>query len=68
MGRGARTPVATELVDVARVVNHSIATSPLTCFDPANDGRWLSPSTKVLAYLVRIENRSIRDVMALFAD
>lgn len=67
MGRGARAPLATELQDVARVVNPSIATAPLTCFDPANDGRWLSPSTKVLAYVVRIENRSIRDVMALFA-
>src|SRR5579864_2473616 len=67
IGRGPRAHVATELQDVARVVNPSIATAPLTCFDPANDGRWLSPSTKVLAYLVRIENQSIRDVMALFA-
>lgn len=66
MGRGTRAPVATGLQDVASVVNPSIATAPLTCFDPANDGRWLSPSTKVLAYLVRIENRSIRNVMALF--
>lgn len=67
MGRGARGPVATELLDVARVVSHSIAKAPLTCFDPANDGRWNSPSTRILAYLIRIENRSIRDVMALFA-
>jgi len=67
MGRGARGSVATGLPDVARVVNLSIATAPLTCFDPANDGRWSSPSTEVLAYLVRIENRSIREVMALFA-
>jgi hypothetical protein len=49
------------------VVNPSIGTAPLTCFDPANDGRWLSPSRRVLAYLVRIENRSVRDVMTLFA-
>ncbi len=67
VGRGARAPVATELQDVAAIVDPSIATAPLTCFDPANDGRWLSPSTRVLAYLVRIEKRSIRDVMALFA-
>src|SRR5579864_2151436 len=67
MGRGTRAPVAIELQDVARVVSPSIATAPLTCFDPANDGRWLFPSTKVLAYLVRVENRSVRDAMALFA-
>jgi hypothetical protein len=67
IGRGTRAHVATELQDVGRVVNPSIAMAPLTCFDAANDGRWLSPSTKVLAYLVRIENESIRDVMALFA-
>jgi integrase len=67
MGRGARASVATNLEDVAKVVSPPVATAPLTCFDPTNDGRWLCPSTKVLTYLVRIENRSIRDVMALFA-
>src|SRR5579863_1088950 len=67
MGRGTRDSVATELQDVTRVVNPSIGTAPLTCFDPANDGRWRLPSTRVLAYLVRIENRSVRDVMVLFA-
>jgi hypothetical protein len=67
MGRGTRDSVATELQDVTRVVNPSIGTAPLTCFDPANDGRWPLPSTRVLAYLVRIENQSVRDVMALFA-
>jgi hypothetical protein len=35
--------------------------------DPANDGRWLTPSLTVLAYLGRIENQSVRDAMALFA-
>jgi len=67
MGRGTRDSVATELQDVTRVVNPSIGTAPLTCFDPANDGRWPLPSTRVLAYLMRIENQSVRDVMALFA-
>jgi integrase len=67
MGRGARASVATNPQDVAKVVSPSVATAPLTCFDPTNDGRWLYPSTRVLAYLVRIENPSIRDVMALFA-
>jgi hypothetical protein len=67
MGRGARAGGEIGLQDVAAVVNPLIAASPLTCFDRANDGRWLPPSTKVMGYLVRIENRSIRDVMALFA-
>jgi hypothetical protein len=39
----------------------------LTAYDPAGDGRWPVPPVKVLSYLGRIENRSVRDAMALFA-
>jgi len=67
MGRSNGAHLTTGMNDVAKVVSPPIATAPLTCFDPGNDGRWSSPSTKVLSYIVRIENRSVRDVMALFA-
>ncbi len=44
-----------------------MASAPLTSYDPAGDGRWQVPSVKVLSYLGRIENPSVRDSVALFA-
>lgn len=64
--RGPRT-VPTNLAELAKIVSPAIARAPQTCFDPNNDGRWPTPSVKVLAYLGRIENQSVRDAMALFA-
>ena len=57
----------TNLTELARIVSPVIASAPQTCFDPANDGRWLTPSLPVLTYLGRIENQSVRNAMALFA-
>ena len=57
----------TNLPELAKIVSPPIAVAPYTCFDAANDGRWPTPSLQVLRYLGRIENRSIRDAMALFA-
>jgi hypothetical protein len=64
--RGPRA-VPTNLSELAKIVSPAVASAPQTCFDPANDGRWLTPSLTVLAYLGRIENQSVRDSMALFA-
>lgn len=67
--QGVRGPraVPTNATELAKIVSPAIASAPQTCFDPANDGRWLTPSLTVLAYLGRIENQSVRDAMALFA-
>ena len=67
--QGVRGPraVPTNLTELAKIVSPVIASAPQTCFDPSNDGRWLTPSLPVLAYLGRIENQSVRDAMALFA-
>jgi len=64
--RGPRA-VPTNLAELAKIVSPVIASAPQTCFDPANDGRWLTPSLQILAYLGRIDNQSVRDAMALFA-
>ena len=66
---GIRTSHAlpTNLPELAKIISSPIAVAPFTCFDPENDGRWLTPSLQVLRYLGRIENRSTRDAMALFA-
>ena len=64
--RGPRA-VPTNLPELAKIVSPAIANAPQTCFDPANDGRWQTPSLVVLRYLGRIENQSVRDAMALFA-
>jgi integrase len=64
--RGPRA-VPTTLSELAKIVSPAVASAPQTCFDPANDGRWLTPSLTVLAYLGRIENQSVRNAMALFA-
>lgn len=52
---------------LAAMVSPEIARAPLTVFDPANDGRWRSPHPKVVAYLRRIDNQSLRDMLALYS-
>jgi integrase len=52
---------------LARIVSPEIASAPLTSLDPHNDGRWPAPHPKVVAYLARMSNQSLRDVMALYA-
>jgi len=52
---------------LAAMVSPEIAQAPLTFFDPANDGRWPAPRPRVIAYLGRIANQSLRDVLALYA-
>lgn len=55
------------LQELARIIAPEIAQAPHTCFDPLNDGRWPAPAPKIIAYLGRIENQSLRNAMALFA-
>lgn len=57
----------TNLSELAKIISPAIARAPLTSYDPAADGRWQVPPVKVLSYLGRIENQSVRDAMALFA-
>ena len=67
--QGMRAPHAlpTNLPELAKIISSPIAQAPYTCFDASNDGRWRLPPPKVLRYLGRIENRSVRDAMALVA-
>jgi hypothetical protein len=46
-----------------RNVSPAIATAPRTCLDPLHPGRWPAPSGKILAYLARIRDRSLRDTL-----
>src|SRR5712691_1822312 len=52
---------------LTKAVSAAIASAPLTFFDRDNDGRWQPPHPKIVAYLVSIRNRSLRDVMTLYA-
>jgi integrase len=67
LGVRASRALPTNPPELAKIVSPAIAVAPFTCFDPHNDGRWLTPSLQVLRYLGRIDNRSVRDAMALFA-
>lgn len=67
LGVRASRALPTNLSELAKIVSSPIAAAPFTCFDPGNDGRWLTPSLQVLRYLGRIDNRSVRDAMVLFA-
>jgi hypothetical protein len=67
--QGIRVPHAlpSNLEELAKIISPAIAEAPFTCFDPSNDGSWRTPPPQVLRYLGRIENRSLRDAMALVA-
>ena len=60
-------PVSVAISDLTPVLSAEIRGARYTCFDPANDGRWETPHVKVLLYLPKIENQSLRDSMALYA-
>ena len=70
-GRGfkakARYPQIGTLKDLIPHIAPEIASAPLTCFDPNNDGRWPIPTAKVIGYIRAIENASLRNTVALFA-
>lgn len=57
----------TNLEELSRIIAPEITIAPQTAFDPLNDGRWAPPALKILSYLGRIENRTVRNVMALYA-
>lgn len=63
----ARYPQIGTLKDLIPHIAPEIATAPLTCFDPNNDGRWPIPTAKVIGYIRAIENASLRNTVALFA-
>jgi integrase len=67
LGVRASRALPTNLPELAKIINPVIGVAPFTCFDPHNDGRWLTPSLQVLRYLGRIDNCSIRNAMVLFA-
>lgn len=52
---------------LAKLVSPLMAAAPQTCLDSLNDGRWQIPTAKVLAYLGRIRNESVRESMILAA-
>jgi hypothetical protein len=66
-GVRALRALPTSPAELAKIISPPISRAPHTCFDPSNDGRWLTPSVPVLSYLGKIDNQSVRDAMALFA-
>lgn len=66
-GIRVRYTLPTNLSELAKIISPAIARAPLTSYDPAGDGRWQVPPIRILTYLGRIENQSVRDAMALFA-
>jgi integrase len=49
------------------LLDAAVANAHHTCFDPDNDGRWPSLPGEVVHLLMRFDNRSLRNVMTLFA-
>jgi integrase len=52
---------------LAKSVSPEVARAPFTWLDPANDGRWPGLHPRLVGYLIRIENPSLRDVMVLYS-
>ena len=50
-----------------KIVSPAVASAPRTCLDPLHPGRWPVPSSKILAYLAQVRDRSIRDTVTLVA-
>lgn len=65
--RKARYPTIGKIEDLVPHIATEIANAPFTCFDPSNDGRWPIPPPRVIGYVRRIENASLRNLMALFS-
>jgi integrase len=59
-----KPPTAADLIPLLHV---AVAAAYHTCFDPDNDGRWLPLPAEVLHLLMRFDNRSLRNVLTLFA-
>jgi hypothetical protein len=59
-----RAPDVSELVPL---LDEAVATARHTCFDPDNDGRWSHLPGAVVHLLIRFQNRSLRNVLTLFA-
>jgi len=57
-------PSATDLVPLLDV---PVATARHTCFDPDNDGRWPHLPEEIVHLLMRFNNRSLCNVLVLFA-
>ena len=49
-----------------RLVSPEIATAPQTCLDPLDGAKWARPPERVLSYVGRIQNSSLRDAMSLY--
>ncbi len=52
---------------LTRMLSPAVAHAPLTCLDPASDGRWQTLHPRSVVYLASIPNQSVRDVLALYA-
>jgi integrase len=59
-----KTPSISNLIPL---LDGAVAKAYHTCFDPQNDGRWPVLPGDVVHLLLRVENSSLRNVMALFS-
>jgi integrase len=66
LGIRGRSVVPTNLEELRPLISSELHAVPLTCLDPANDGRWFTPSVKSIVYVGRIENQSLRDLCWLY--
>jgi integrase len=67
LGRLKPTEKPPAAADLIPLLDAPIATAYHTCFDPDNDGRWPSLPEKVVHLLMRFDNRSLRNILTLFA-
>lgn len=67
LGRLKPTEKPPSAADLIPLLDAPVATAHHTCFDPDNDGRWPSLPGEVVHLLMRFDNRSLRNVLALFA-
>jgi len=67
LGRLKPTEKPPTLADIVPLLDPAVATAQHTCFDPQNDGRWPHLPGEVVHLLLRFDNRSLRNVLTLFA-
>jgi hypothetical protein len=67
LGRLKPTENAPSAADLIPLLDTPVATAHHTCFDPDNDGRWPLLPGEVVHLLMRFDNRSLRNVLTLFA-
>jgi integrase len=67
LGRRKPTAKHPSVTDLVPLLDAAVATARHTCFDPDNDGRWPHLPEEIVHLLMRFNNRSLCNVLVLFA-